>query len=601
MRTASGYSFHNRSTDDNDDLYSDGFVMCSSLPPTLWQRHPGLVAAALVAGILTVALTAFTPRYTVNDDVMMTLIAAGRAVTDVPDDHLVFTNALVGRTLRDLYRLAPEVPWYGVYLLGVTALSVLALSYAFLRANPCGRQVWLTTAFLAAFALPALTRPQFTVAAFTASLAGLTLLLVAALGKVGRAAWAAGPALLVLGCLVRFDACLLACAVFAPALAAGFLGSARGVKRRALAAVVAGAVVLGLGAECLSAWYYESGPGWQGFYGFNGLRARFTDYGHVPLGPGARASLAAAGWSESDLRMLVAWSFADPDRYGPARLHAALEAAPWSPTTRDARGLVLTLTADPALHALLAVGAACWLVTGGGRRAGAIPLYCLLCAVGAATLLYFFRHLPQRVYFPAFAAFPVAALVFAPGRLPARRRSVALAVGLALAFLALRTQRDLKAETFRRERHTQAKDLMARLAAPDRLFVLWAEDFPLEHVVLPLERLGIPADFKAVSFGWTTRTPLTERRLSEFGVTDLYAALYRHDGVFLVARPARLDLLKAYLKEHYGARPECRVVLEHPALGNARVFKLSAPPPPDPDDNQRRGAGAVSTGARDGR
>src|SRR5262249_20018289 len=144
-------------------------------PPAFVQRSPFYVALVAVAALLLIALAFFTPRYETNDDAGMNLIAGGRLFVDWPDEHLPFSNVLVGLALKGLYGWAPGVPWYGSYLLAVSALGLLGCCYALLRDNPTGLRLLPAGAFLLAFGLPCLVALQFTRAAFLAALGGLML------------------------------------------------------------------------------------------------------------------------------------------------------------------------------------------------------------------------------------------------------------------------------------------------------------------------------------------------------------------------------------------------------------------------------------------
>jgi hypothetical protein len=236
------------------------------------------------------------------------------------------------------------------------------------------------------------------------------------------------------------------------------------------------------------------------------------------------------------------------------------------------------------LLALLAAGVAVWLMMGGTRLARAVPPLCLLTAVAVTAWLYQYLKLPPRVYLPAFAAFPAAALAGAAGPRgwrdlhPAARPWDVAVLALLGALLALRTAFDLWESADNRARHARALDMMAQLAPrPDQLFVVWGADLPFEDVVFPLRPTAPPPGLEAVGFGWMTRAPFTRRRLDEFGVADLYRALYERDDVRLVCTPARAQLLCSYLHERYGVRVEPRVTFAHPGLREAEVYRICRP------------------------
>jgi hypothetical protein len=551
------------------------------------RQRPLLVAGLLVAGLLGVVLVAFPPHYMTNDDVVMDLVVSGRAFDDAPDEHLVFSNILIGKALSALYRTQSNVPWYGGYLLALQALSLAAICYILIRANPSRVQLLLTAAFLASFGILALSWLQFTVVAFSATLAGLLLLSAAAEQRAGRAAWWVGPIFLLAGALVRLDAAGLAGLVTGPLVLATLIGSADLRRRLLFALTLAAPLAIGYGLDRFNGWYYANSPGWEGFYEFNALRAQFTDYDRVPPGEGTATARALAGWSETDLHMLNEWSFANPERYSTANFKAVLAAAPATQGApgRSWRQLFDVLGRDLILRTLLALGAAGCVLPGQERRARFVGLLCLLAAVSVAIVLYFFRHLPPRVYLPAFAVFPVVTAALSVARadrrwiprqpLPAGTLAVA-AILLLLEILPL-----LGTANAWRKQHDATVAMMARLAPrSDRLYVLWGHNFPLENLVAPLETSGVPADFKAVGLGWTTRTPFTERRLGQFAITDLDRSLYEGKVPIFTTRE-RVQLLSASLAEHFGPLPQWEVVFKDPALDNTVLFRAVASTPLD--------------------
>jgi hypothetical protein len=85
-----------------------------------WATRAPL-AFSLIAVLLLLAVTwaLFHPSYDTNDDVFISMIAAGQGFCPAPDEHLVFTNVLIGHALKRLYAACPQLPWYGMYLLAI--------------------------------------------------------------------------------------------------------------------------------------------------------------------------------------------------------------------------------------------------------------------------------------------------------------------------------------------------------------------------------------------------------------------------------------------------------------------------------------------------
>src|SRR5580704_14069803 len=97
-----------------------------------WRRNRPLIAVLMTAGIVVATLAIFTPRFETNDDAGMNAIVAGRIFVDRPDEHLIYSNVLIGMGLKGLYQATPNVPWYGGYLFLTASLSLAAVAYVFL-------------------------------------------------------------------------------------------------------------------------------------------------------------------------------------------------------------------------------------------------------------------------------------------------------------------------------------------------------------------------------------------------------------------------------------------------------------------------------------
>ena len=131
-----------------------------------------LVVGLFVAGTLLV----FTPRYETNDDVGMNACVVGRLGFSHPDEHLLFSNVLIGLALKKCYAVFPGIPWYGGYLLVTAALSLAAICYVCLSQEGSPWKWVLVAAFLLVAGIPFLVELQFTRVASAAALAGLLLL-----------------------------------------------------------------------------------------------------------------------------------------------------------------------------------------------------------------------------------------------------------------------------------------------------------------------------------------------------------------------------------------------------------------------------------------
>jgi hypothetical protein len=580
-----------RKTTDRKDPASTGQAGAARLWAAAVAR-PFLAALCGTTALVLLTLACFSRAYETNDDVSMNFIAAGVVFNTSPDEHLLFTNVAVGLALKALYTAAPRVPWYGGYLVLTTALAAAVTSYAFLRANPRGRQLLLAALYFGVVVVPCLLSLQFTRTAFLTSQAGLLLYLGGVGGRLAVPRWqGAAAALLVLfGSLIRFDAFLLACAVTAPLLLYAGLHAGRAGALR-LAGWLAATTALCVGAWALDQAYYARSPGWEDFRTFNALRAEITDYG-IRWDDRLRPTLEAVGWQVVDLVMIQEWFFADPERYSLPKVRAVAEAVQRASRTLKGGKLFAWppfFAIDPEWLGVVLFGLCCVGAMEGGLLAKGVPAASAALACVMAGLLFQHFHLPPRVYLPLFTGMATAACLcssgsFLPGDAapPGPRALAVLRPALVLAaavVLAVLTQARLVQNDQWRRRHVSAVSLMKQLRPrPESLYVVWAESFPYEDFVQPLGSVESLRPFRCLPLSALLATPLARRRLEEYGITDLNQALYRRPDVFLVGRPERNKLLADYVAAHYGDRLQFRVVLLHrgpPAVG---VYQAAAVP-----------------------
>jgi hypothetical protein len=547
------------------------------------RDHPLRLSVAGAAAVTLLAVTAFTPYFETNDDVVMNLVAAGLVVGDRPDEHLLYSNVLIGLPLKALYGACPAVPWYGLYQLATLAVAAGAAGYALLRVNPSARQAAVVLLFLVVVVLPCQVGLQFTKTAFLASFAGLMLLLAPLRGaspRWPRSADVAGVALLTLGSMVRFDSFLMAVVLLVPVAAAGAVAAPGRAVRRAIPVAVAAALAVALSVGNRA--YYARSPGWEDFYAYNSLRVGFTDYDRYADTRETKPALDAVGWERVDLDMMRNYCFADRDRYSLARLRQFAAAAPRNPGPAAGQvtlALLRDLPRYPDLFILLIAVAGAALLTGTGWRQSALPALLVAAGFGLTVFLRVNFYLPPRVAFCLFAGVlaavslrPGEGAAFHRGAPGARRAGLVRAAGLvAVAVLVpwgvkLAAARQAEA----REVHvTMNRVLRVLKPRPDQLFVLWREWLHLEAIVYPLEDLRGLRDFRCVWLSVLLRTPVAERRLRDFGITDLCRAICERPDVYVVAGGSFFPMFQYYMHRRYGIETTCEVVFPVGARGDS--------------------------------
>jgi hypothetical protein len=294
-------------------------------------RRPLWFAAVVVGLLFGLVVVGLSPAFQTNDDFQLAMIASGKGACLAPDEHLIFTNVLVGQVLKQLYRWAEWAPWYGVYLYLVHYVAQVALLSSALAGGYSRVRVGLYLLYFAVVEIYFLHHVQFTTTAAVAAQCGLvTLMASRASGQGDRMRdyflLLAGVVLVVLASLVRREACQLAALIALPALCVmGWSWE----RRQLIQAIAASGVCLGVIAAL--AWYddayYRRDPGWRDFFSYNEARLKFNDYGWTDYAPDTAASFAEVEWSANDHAMIAHWFYDDPGLYSEGRMRRLLASA----------------------------------------------------------------------------------------------------------------------------------------------------------------------------------------------------------------------------------------------------------------------------------
>ncbi|MGD9723638.1 MAG: hypothetical protein AB7O59_20055 [Pirellulales bacterium] len=559
--------------------------------------------ALLVSLALVVATTLiFRISYDTNDDVFLSMIAAGQGFCPAPDEHLVFTNVIIGHALKWLYTVAPDVPWYGCYLLAIHVLAQAAVLYVALASDRAvgvaesrapeavprsASRLALYLVYFAVVELVLLNHLQFTTTAFVAAQGGLFLVGHAARRHSSSPAASvfapltAAVALVVLAGLVRLESLFMALLVAAPLAVL-----ARQTLRRALvpvgAAAGVAAALLTL-ATLTNRAAYDSDPRWHDFFAYNPLRCKFNDYQWTSYNSDTAPIFAAVGWSKNDHDMIAHWFFDEPNLYSQAKLRQVLDAYPWK--TAHLTGAYIgevcrRLLQDRSVWCVLLALPFVLGVLAESVRARRAVLSCAFMGLCLVVLLVLNnKRPPMRTYFPLLS-FPLAVTLLFPARragpatLPAkaaelpgrlqraqaawraqspwtRTAIVMLVVGLVMG-LHREGRRSVRVVRNRAALHAYLDELRA---GPRKLCVCWEAAMPFE-LMSPLGNLDSWSGVSLVNLTWTQRTPWQEDIKRAFGITDLARAMCDSDDIVLVANETHRQLFARFAQEHFSADVE---------------------------------------------
>ncbi|HUO58899.1 MAG TPA: hypothetical protein VMV05_12050 [bacterium] len=509
--------------------------------------QPAIRALGLTILLFLSGAFLFTPFFQTNDDVVMSWIVRGIGIVDHPSEFLILVNVAVGITLKNLYGLAPHVPWYALGLFGMFFLSTWGLLGAFLQAP---RSPWTlaffailgTTVFFHCFAWP-----QYTVYCFLAAQAGIFLL--AHPVKPWGLSLPLSGALLFLATLTRLEPALFSMALggfYLFTVQRGEMDPVLKKNRRVTLAVSAFLILSSVGFDQI---YYHFHPGWpeaRRYYEkrFSITEVKWADYQKQ------KEAFQAVGWSENDYQL-----FREGFYYDKSFSLANLEKLDGllSVDFRIKASLLGLLSKNPLVQFLF-LGLLMGMVRAALTRAPALgqSIWILVLIV----LLITFNKIVARVLWPQllFAGLVLCFLPQPPNTTKAKKEGRIIGMFLTI-LLGLAGWRNLSYDYATNKPGPEVRKLIGenlKALAPrrDQLFIIGGSAFPF---------VGFPAfetddtlrDFKFIWMWWLEKTPYTEARLAQFGIHDFLGDMVDRPDIFWLMND-QPPYFENYLKEHEG-------------------------------------------------
>ncbi|MEK7795782.1 MAG: hypothetical protein AAB353_14690 [Candidatus Hydrogenedentota bacterium] len=511
----------------------------------------------------TVAFAAFflffTPAFQTVDDPVMMLIAAGGYGTG-PSPLLIHSHVLIGWILSGMFSLSNSVNWYSLYLYAIHAVSACVILFCFLRSfgRAAGMAAWIL--LVALWILPFLLQLQFTTTAWMAGAASIALASYGPRANTRRlrASRTISVVLMVLAAMLRSYSLVL----LVPVAAAALYGHRRSPRLRPFAITLAFAF-LAAGAVVLTNQIpYRLGTEWDHYTEYAGLRVNYDRANFI--NPAVVGVLPKAGWSQNDFQILRAGLEFDDGIFSIAQLQALKDEAaalPWSSgeISRRLGEEARRYWRDFCIAVLCGLSLAT-MPRRNAREGVTATLLVAAVVVAMSAALVVWLKLPRRVVEPLLMGIALAP-VFLPSdpvanhgvQQPARSRNITLAaVVVVLCALAVQNFASLRKTSLwyagRNAKITAWVD--AALADPARRDAVYISR------ALPLTWLPVfdgPAKLlrlKLIHAGWTTHTPIYQRRLASWGIDSIYSALLDRSNTYLIIHPQYETSVREFYREH---------------------------------------------------
>ncbi|MBT4483320.1 MAG: hypothetical protein HOC71_06550 [Candidatus Latescibacteria bacterium] len=550
------------------------------------KNHMFLSSFLTVFVLFVIVLLAFTPKYQTNDDVSMQWAVSGTGVVEQPDEHVRFSNVLIGLILKELYTFSPYFPWYASYHFIVHFLSMTMLLYAILYKRFTWTRFSFFFIYFAGLELYFLNNLQFTITSFIAGQSGIFLFL-AFMNEKGLKSWimtGISSCLLLISLLVRYNSFYLVLLVAFPAilvfLVIHFKNSFIIYKSVGFFLVTFFLVVF---LNNFNKAYYENDPDWKDYYRLNSIKSRFIDYPHVTYSNSTRHIFDEVNWSVNDFYMLKTWFYSDESIFSIENLEKVASNFPkYNP--RLTFNIIVTNLLDIFQKTFIPIfmGIVFSLCIIKSRRDYLITI------IGTAVFIVFLMSyllitakLPERVYFPMISFFVVLSAFLSERDLNFSTKEVGIRELLfTLAFMSLFFlvyQLLLDSAQNRQESKSIRRSMESMKSDKNKLFVNWGASFP-HTKILPFENLEFLSDFNVLQLGTSTRSPFNKMRKADFNIKDLYRAMYEKDNIYFIVSNLRyLYYFANHVQEHLNMDVQYTYYFEDRNLKVIRVVDETDP------------------------
>jgi len=457
---------------------------------------------------------------------------------------------------------------------------------ALLRGSPTAWRFLFCSCYMLGFDLYAYVNPQFTITAGLVMQAGIISYLSWAESEpptMPLAALFVGT--VAVSCCIRELGCAMLLVLGMPAFVVLTLpelhkgGYSKESAKRSGTAILRRVAPLALGGTIyvllmVANWSAYRSSGWEGTYRYFDHLCPMINTDDFPYNRGTRWIYDKLGWSHNDYEMLHLWGFIDRRLYSVENIETitSCQRKIAAPVRRSDSASVLSYDYSSATRKLadvlhsedgsgfrLVLFALLLAIVSGNRSRLLIAVSTLFaCAFLIVYLALVLDRCPPRVSFPIHS-YLACVLIWATAR-SERPRSRFVSVGLLSLVVMLSgfcwvyiVQLNKVSES-RVEWTRCYESAIDALRRQDRfVYVDWAGSLKPE-MLSPWGGIEGLRGLRFVMLNVFQRTPLVSEKLSEYGINDLYEALYTRDDVWLLTNglDSFVKTYKIFVREHYG-------------------------------------------------
>ena len=289
----------------------------------LSMKKKELLVSCLITAVIVgfaVIVGAFT--FETNDERDFSNLFSG-AFGNTDTQFSGFINVIFGYLIKPLYYVNGSINWYFLVSLLLSLISLIAISYCFLKRAGIMGGTALSILLLTGMYYNFFILFQFTKNASLYSIAGLLLILETLQNKTRKFSIpqaVAGGILAVIGSLIRFKCFLIVVPVVGGYILYEIFFAQKFNIKKIVAQKKKYFITFGIVFGLVLAGYianeiiYRANPEWKEFKEYNAVRFEVLDKG-TPSYEENADKYKELGISEEDLEMFMNWSFADPEKF----------------------------------------------------------------------------------------------------------------------------------------------------------------------------------------------------------------------------------------------------------------------------------------------
>jgi hypothetical protein len=555
--------------------------------PSLFKNHVLLFCFVFLSVIYTLSLVILTPTFETNDDVGMMMIVSGTGIAHYPDEHMRrgVTNVLIGKCLKKLYLIAADVPWYGIYLVGIHFFATLFLLYAYLNIGFSFSRLLFFLIYFVVVKLYFLVNLQFTVIAYMAGETGIFLFYLLFQKDFEKKyyfymLYFASIILLLVSSLVRLHSFLMIVALAIPIMIVILYHNLKVKNYARLKTILLFFLIVGVFTVALDQYdkfSYMNYSGWKGYAKRLALQVRVIDFGHIQYDKTSKYIFDKVGWSENDFNMFKKWFFVDKHIYSTekfAEINASIPPYRYDISAKVVWHKFKRIFGDKMVLYYVAVIFLFLFFITKKKDKTLLFLFSTLNILLLMSFLIIFKKIPLRVYLPLWAFLGTTSLFLIDEevkfifkcylkKLSFQNFRIVYLLFVLLIVLPLIGPTIYSQNQIDLLKNRKLKQSISQLTPKEeQLFVVWGGMLPYESI-LPFEKMDYLEDFKILSIAGFNQTPVQDRIFDDYQIEDLHKSLFENPNLFLISSASRNKLLKRFIKEHYSTDVDFKVFFKN--------------------------------------